>query len=105
MSSRGISHEEASCWKRLAARPFRCRRGDPFNLRFDTRGECEKAQALVNHYDRDNVAGPIFHIENNGEAQVFFLESFQCEYDANEGKWRIVDHRGDDSAIGNAWDD
>jgi hypothetical protein len=67
----------------------------PFNLRFDTRGECEKAQALVNHYDRDNVAGPIFH----------FLESFQCEYDANEGKWRIVDHRGDDSAIGNAWDD
>jgi len=77
----------------------------PFNLRFDMRGECEKAQALVNHYDRDNVAGPIFHIENNGEAQVFFLESFQCEYDANEGKWRIVDHRGDDSAIGNAWDD
>jgi len=48
----------------------------PFNLRFDTRGECEKAQALVNHYDRDNVAEPIFHIENNGEAQVFFLKKF-----------------------------
>lgn len=77
----------------------------PFSLRFDSRGECEKEQASVNHYDRDNVAGPIFGIDNNGEAQVFFLESFQCEYDSAEGKWRMVDHRGDDSALGNAWDD
>jgi hypothetical protein len=75
----------------------------PFNLRFESRGACEKAQALVNHFDRDNVAGPIFGIDNNGEAQVFFLEAFQCEY--IEGSWRIADHRGDQSAIGDAWDD
>lgn len=77
----------------------------PFHLRFDTRGACEKEQAAVNHFDRDFVAMPVFGIENNGEAQVFFLESFQCEFDANEGMWRMVDHRGDDSALGNAWDE
>jgi hypothetical protein len=77
----------------------------PFNLRFDTRGECEKAQALVNHFDRDNVAGPVFGLNNNGQAQVFFLESFQCELEPSTGQWRMVDHRGDDSAIGNAWDE
>lgn len=77
----------------------------PFAERYETRGACEKAQALVNHFDRDNVAGPIFGIEQNGEAQVFFLESFQCEYDSSEGKWRMIDHRGDDSALGNAFDD
>lgn len=75
----------------------------PFSLRFDTRGACEKEQAQVNHFDRDNVAGPIFGIDNNGEAQVFFLESFQCEVD-DLGIWRMVDHRMDDSAIGQAWD-
>lgn len=77
----------------------------PFQLRFDTRGECERAQAHVNHFDRDNVAGPVFHIDSNGEAQVFFLEAFQCEYDIDEDKWRIVDHRGDNSDIGRAFDD
>jgi hypothetical protein len=77
----------------------------PFAERYDSRGACEKAQALVNHFDRDNVAGPVFHIDQNGAAQVFFLESFQCEYDSAEGKWRMIDHRGDDSAIGNAFDD
>jgi hypothetical protein len=77
----------------------------PFSLRFDTRGACEKEQALVNHYDRDHVAGPVFGIDQNGEAQVFFLESFQCEYDSAAGKWRIADHRGDDSDTGNAFDD
>lgn len=77
----------------------------PFNLRFESRGACEKKQAAVNHFDRDFVAGPIFGIDNNGEAQVFFLESFQCEFDEEEGMWRIADHRGDDSAVGEAWDD
>ena len=77
----------------------------PFADRYESRGACEKAQALVNHFDRDNVAGPVFHIDQNGEAQVFFLESFQCEFDADEGMWRIIDHRGDDSDIGNAFDD
>ncbi len=57
----------------------------PFDLRFATRGACEREQAHVNHYDRDFVAGPVFHIDSNGEAQVFFLEAFQCEYDADEG--------------------
>lgn len=77
----------------------------PFDLRFDSRGECEAAQAKVNHYDRDHVAGPVFGIQNNGQAQVFFLEAFQCELESSTGLWRMVDHRGDDSAIGNAWDD
>lgn len=77
----------------------------PFNLRFQTRGQCEKEQAAVNHYDRDYVAEPVFHIENNGEAQVFFLESFQCERDPTTGLWRMVDKRPDQSAIRNAWDD
>lgn len=77
----------------------------PFNERYDSRGECEHAQALVNHFDRDNVAGPVFHIDNNGEAQVFFLESFQCEVEESTSLWRMVDHRGDDSALGNAWDE
>ena len=77
----------------------------PFDLRFETRGECEREQAHVNHFDRDNVAGPVFHIDNNGEAQVFFLESFQCEVEESTGLWRMVDHRGDDTAIGHAWDD
>ena len=77
----------------------------PFQLRFSSRGACEKEQALVNHYDRDNVACPVFHIDQNGEAQVFFLESFQCEYEESSGMWRIADHRGDDSDIGQAFDD
>ena len=77
----------------------------PLNLLFDTRGECEAKQASVNHFDRDNVAGPVFGIDSNGEAQVFFLESFQCEYDAQLGMWRMVDQRPDQSAIGNAFDD
>jgi len=76
----------------------------PVNLLFDTRGECEAKQASVNHSDRDNVAGPVFGIQNNGEAQVFFLESFQCEYDDQVGAWHMVNHMGDDTAIGNAWD-
>ena len=76
----------------------------PFQLRFDTRGERERAQAHVNHFDRDNVAGPVFHIDSNGKAQVFFLEAFQCEYDIDEDKWRIVDHCGDNSDIGRAFD-
>ena len=76
----------------------------PFQLRFDTRGECEREQAHVNNYDREFVAEPVFNIQNNGEAQVFFLEAFQCEYDVDEDAWRIVDHRGDQSAIGQAYD-
>lgn len=77
----------------------------PFGLRFDSRGECEAAQAKVNHYDRDYVAGPVFGITQNGQAQVFFLESFQCELEQSSGLWKMVDHRGDDSAIGRAFDD
>ena len=77
----------------------------PVALLFASRGQCEAAQAHVNHYDRENVAGPVFGIPNNGQAQVFFLESFQCEYSDAEGAWHMVNHMGDDSAIGNAWDD
>ena len=76
----------------------------PLSLFFETRGECEAKQASVNHFDRDNVAGPVFGIQNNGEAQVFFLESFQCEYDDQVGAWHMVNHMGDDTDIGNAWD-
>lgn len=77
----------------------------PVHLRFETRGESERAKAAVNNYDREFVAKPIFNIENNGEAQVFFLESFRCEYDEAEGTWRMVNHMGDPSGIGRAWDD
>lgn len=76
----------------------------PVQLRFETRGACEKTQAAVNHYDRDFVAEPVFGIDQNGEAQVFFIESFQCEYDADEDSWRMVNHMWDDSDIGRAFD-
>ena len=76
----------------------------PTHLLFDSRGECERAQAQVNNFDREYVAEPVFRIDNNGQAQVFFLESFQCEYDTALGAWRMVNHMGDDSGVGNAWD-
>ena len=76
----------------------------PVNLLFDSRGECEAAQAHVNNYDRQNVAEPVFGITQNGQAQVFFLESFQCEYDPTLDKWHMVNHMGDDSDIGRAFD-
>ena len=76
----------------------------PTNLYFPTRGACEAAQAHVNNSDRQYVAGPVFGIDNNGEAQVFFLESFQCEYDPEAQQWHMVNHMGDDSDIGNAFD-
>lgn len=77
----------------------------PTHLLFENRGQCEKEQAAVNNFDREHVAMPIFGIQNNGEAQVFFLESFQCEYDDSLGAWRMVNHMGDQSGIGSAWDD
>jgi hypothetical protein len=76
----------------------------PLDLLFDSRGGCEAAQAHVNRFDRQNVAGPVFGIQNNGQAQVFFLESFQCEYSQEQGAWHMVNHMGDDSDIGSAWD-
>lgn len=76
----------------------------PTQLLFASRGECEREQAKVNNYDRQYVAEPIFGIENNGQAQVFFLESFQCEYDASMNAWRMFNRMGDDSGVGNAWD-
>lgn len=77
----------------------------PVNLRFETRGACEKRQAEVNNYDREFVAQQVFGIEQNGEAQVFFLESFQCELDDTTGLWRMVNHMWDDEDIGAAFDD
>lgn len=77
----------------------------PFDFLFDSRGEGEAAQAKVNHYDRDNVAGPVFGIQNNGQVQVFFLEALHNELESSTGLWRTVDHRGDNSPIGNARDD
>lgn len=76
----------------------------PTHLLFDNRGQCERKQAEINTFDREFVAEPIFGIENNGEAQVFFLESFQCEYDSQAGAWRMVNHMGDQSGVGRAWD-
>lgn len=77
----------------------------PTHLLFANRGECEKAQAAINNFDREHVAQPIFGIQNNGEAQVFFLESFQCEYDDSLGAWRMVNHMGDQDGVGRAWDE
>lgn len=77
----------------------------PVNLRFETRGACEQKQAEVNNYDRDFVAEQVFGIEQNGEAQVFFLESFQCEYEEATDMWKMVNHMYDDADIGAAFDE
>lgn len=77
----------------------------PTHLLFDKRGECERQQASVNNFDREFVAEQVFGISNNGEAQVFFLESFQCEFDEANQSWRMVNHMGDPAGVGRAWDE
>lgn len=77
----------------------------PVRLLFENRGACEKEQAAVNNFDREFVAEQVFGIEQNGEGQVFFLESFQCEFDQQAGMWRMVNHMWDDTDIGRAFDD
>jgi hypothetical protein len=61
----------------------------PTDIPFDTRGDCEATYAKSSKLDRERlVAAGI--VDNNGEAQKTFNETFRCEYDENEGAWFIV---------------
>jgi hypothetical protein len=61
----------------------------PTDIPFDTRGECESAYAKSSKLDRERLVA-LGLVDNNGEAQKTFNETFRCEYDEEEGAWYII---------------
>jgi hypothetical protein len=61
-----------------------------------TRGDCEAALAQINNVDRDWLATTFPGLfATYGDVMKHLHEDFQCEYNADDGLWYIVDHRFD----------
>ena len=64
----------------------------PTDVRYASRGDCERAAAESAKLDRERlVALGIF--PTIGAAQSTFHEDWRCEYDQEEDAWFIVDYR------------
>lgn len=61
----------------------------PTGVPFDTRGECEAAYAESSKLDRERLVD-LGVVDNNGQAQSSFNETFRCEYDEQEDAWFII---------------
>lgn len=65
-----------------------------FTLRFESQGECQRAWAGMNKYDRDflrNLNPQMF--ETPGDVMKFLTEYVTCEYDPDQDDWYIADNR------------
>lgn len=61
----------------------------PTGVAFETRGQCEVAYAKSSKLDRERLVN-LGIVPNNGAAQSTFKDTFECQYDEEDGMWYIV---------------
>lgn len=62
----------------------------PTGIPFESRGACERAYAESSKLDRERIVDVLGLVDNYGEAQRTFNETFRCEYDESAQAWFIV---------------